>query len=135
MLAVKPVICNSASDLADAIQAKKVSSESLTEAFLEQIEDVNPQLNALVQVTAAAALSRAREAGAALSRGEIWGPLHGVPFSVKDVIETAGVICAAGSETRANFIPSADAIVVSRMRAAGGILLGKTNCPPGVAAV
>ncbi|GFN47434.1 amidase [Candidatus Regiella insecticola] len=85
----------------------------------------------MVQVTAAAALSRAREADAALSRGEIWGSLHGVPFTVKDVIETAGVICAAGLETRANFIPSADAIVVSRMRAAGGILLGKTNCPPG----
>lgn len=85
----------------------------------------------MVQVTAAAALSRAREADAALSRGEISGSLHGVPFTVKDVIETAGVICAAGLETRANFIPSADAIVVSRMRAAGGILLGKTNCPPG----
>ncbi|EFL92152.1 amidase [Candidatus Regiella insecticola LSR1] len=96
MLPIKPLICNSASDLAGAIQAKKISSESLTEAFLEQIEDVNPQLNALVQVTAAAALSRAREADAALSRGEIWGPLHGVPFTVKDVIETAGVICAAG---------------------------------------
>ncbi|MCX2956383.1 MAG: amidase family protein, partial [Candidatus Regiella insecticola] len=54
-----------------------------------------------------------------------------MPFTVKDVIEMAGVICAAGLETCANFIPSADAIVVSRMRAAGGILRGKINCPPG----
>lgn len=131
MLAAGQHIHSAARDLADAIRVGEVSSESIAEAFLERIKLVNPQLNALVQVTAAEALCRAREADLALSRGEVWGPLHGVPFTVKDVIETAGVISAAGLEGRARFVPRADAVVVSRMKAAGGILLGKSNCPPG----
>lgn len=131
LLPIKQLIRSSASDLADGIRTGEVSSESIVEAFLEQIERINPQINALVQVATAEALSRAREADAALSRGEIWGALHGVPFTVKDVIETAGVISAAGLQSRASFVPLTDATVVSRMKSAGGILLGKTNCPPG----
>ncbi|MCB0241276.1 MAG: amidase, partial [Anaerolineae bacterium] len=88
-------------------------------------------INAVVQLAAGPALTRAREADEALARGEIWGPLHGVPFTAKDVIETAGIVSAAGLEERQDFVPQLDAVVVARMKAAGAILLGKTNCPPG----
>ncbi|MCB0229353.1 MAG: amidase, partial [Anaerolineae bacterium] len=88
-------------------------------------------INAVVQLAAGPALTQAREADEALARGEIWGPLHGVPFTAKDVIETAGIVSAAGLEERQDFVPQLDAVVVARMKAAGAILLGKTNCPPG----
>src|SRR5206468_12012454 len=84
---------------------------------------------AVVQLTAEAARAQARETDKALARGESKGPLHGVPFTVKDLFETAGVICAAGTKGRATFVPQQDATVVTRMRAAGAIMLGKTNVP------
>ena len=101
----------------------------IVEAHLERIAKVNPKLNAVVQLTAAAARKEADEADAALARGEIKGPLHGVPITVKDTLETAGVICTGGTKGRANFVPKADATAVARLRAAGGIILGKTNVP------
>ncbi len=100
-------------------------------AHLERIAAVNPRLNAVVQLDVEAALAQAQAADAARARGERLGPLHGVPFTAKDVIETAGLIAAAGLPERAAYIPTADATVAARMRAAGAILLGKTNCPPG----
>ena len=100
-------------------------------AHLERIAAVNSRLNAVVQLDAEAALAQARATDAARARGERLGPLHGVPFTAKDVIETAGLIAAAGLPERAAYIPTADATVAARMRAAGAILLGKTNCPPG----
>lgn len=103
----------------------------MVDAHLRRIEAVNPRLNALVQVARDAVRAQAREADAALARGEIRGPLHGVPFTVKDVCETAGLTSAAGLTARARFVPETDAVVVARLKAAGAILLGKTNCPPG----
>lgn len=108
-----------------------MSCDKVMKAFLDRISLINPQLNALVQVPASDALSRACDADRALANGELWGPLHGVPFTVKDVIETAGVISAAGLASRADFVPQADAVVVTRMKASGAILLGKSNTPPG----
>jgi len=119
----------SARALARAIRQKEVSSEEVVNACLKRIEEVNPKLNAVVQLPAEAALEQARAADRALVRGEIKGPLHGVPFTLKDAIETAGVICTGGTEGRASYVPTEDAAVVKRLRAAGGILLGKTNCP------
>ena len=98
-------------------------------AYLQRIEEVNPKLNAVVQLTADAARAEAREADAALAHGEIKGPLHGVPMTIKDNIETAGVICTGGTKGRASFVPTQDAAIVARMRAAGAIMLGKTNLP------
>lgn len=121
----------SATSLAHAIRTRVVSSAEVVEAYLQRIEAVNPQLNAIVQVNAHAARIQAREADAALVRGEPTGPLHGVPFTVKDVFDTAGLISAAGLEERTAFAPMQDATVVTRLRAAGGILLGKTNTPKG----
>lgn len=117
----------SAAALAQAIRAKQVSSEEVIEAHLQRIESVNARLNAVVQLTADAARAEARQADAALARGKICGPLHGVPFTVKDWLETAGVVCAAGFKERADFVPAEDATVVARMRAAGAVMLGKTN--------
>ena len=96
---------------------------------LERIAKVNPKLNAVVQLTAEAARKEADEADGALARGEIKGPLHGVPITIKDTLETAGVICTGGTKGRANYVPKADATAVARLRAAGGIILGKTNVP------
>jgi amidase len=121
----------SALDLAAAIRGGKVSSKQVVTAYLHRIEAVNPRLNAIVQLAAERSLEEARQADAALARGKVLGPLHGVPFTAKDVFETAGIICAAGLEERAHLVPASDAVVVARMRASGAILLGKTNCPPG----
>ena len=98
-------------------------------AHLRRIEAVNPQINAVVQLTADAARKEAHKADAALARGEIKGPLHGVPMTIKDSIETAGVISTSGTKGRASFVPTQDATVVTRLRVAGAILLGKTNVP------
>jgi amidase len=117
--------------LVRAIRERKVSSVEVVEAHLERIAAVNPLINAVVQLTAEAARAQARAADDALVRGELLGPLHGVPLTVKDVVETAGVVCAAGVPERATFVPERDATVVARLRNAGGILLGKTNVPPG----
>ena len=124
-----PIISSSASELAAAIRAKKLSSKEVVEAHLERINAVNPKLNAVVQFTAETARKEAAEADAALARGEIKGPLHGVPMTIKDTLETEGVICTGGTKGRANFVPKADATAVARLRAAGAIFLGKTNVP------
>ena len=112
--------------LARAIRAKELSSVEVVEAHLKRIEAVNPRLNAVVQLSRTA-LSEAHAADAAVARGETLGALHGVPFTVKDWIETAGIVCAAGVEMRREYVPKHDAPVVARMRAAGAILLGKTK--------
>jgi amidase len=123
------IISASAGELAEAIRTKRMSSQEIVAAHLDRIAAVNPKLNAVVQVTADAARKDAAEADAALARGEIKGPLHGVPVTIKDTLETAGVICTGGTKGRANYVPKADATAVARMRAAGAVILGKTNVP------
>src|SRR5207247_1974856 len=97
---------------------------------LRRIGEVNPALNAVVQLDEARALRDAAVADQAVARGDALGPLHGVPFTAKDNLETAGVVTAVGVPERAAYVPKRDATVVARMRSAGAILLGKTNCPP-----
>jgi len=119
----------SANTLAAAIRDKKVSCREVIETHLARIKAVNPRLNAVVQLSAEEALRQADELDAMLTRGEVKGPLHGVPFTLKDAIETAGVTSTGGTIGRAQYVPTEDATVVQRLKAAGGILLGKTNCP------
>ncbi len=126
---MESLLFKSATALARAIRQKWISSEELVKAHIERIEEVNPRLNAVVQLPAERAIAEARQADQALARGELRGPLHGVPFTLKDAIETEGVASTGGTEGRANFVPVSDAEVVKRLRAAGAILLGKTNCP------
>ena len=117
-----------AGELAGLIRDKALSPVEVVRAHLERIEAVNPNLNAVVTL-ADGAVERASEAEAALVRGESWGPLHGVPFTIKDSFDTAGVRTTRGSRLYADRVPSTDASVVRRLKEAGGILLGKTNLP------
>jgi amidase len=123
------IIFASASELACAMRRGEVSSAEVVEAHLARIEEVNPKLNAVVHVTADAARERAREADEARARGEEWGPLHGVPVTVKDAFETEGIVSAGGTVGRASYVPERDAAGVARLKAAGAVVLGKTNVP------
>ena len=118
----------SATSLAGAIRTRRISSVEAVDACLARIEAVNPALNAVVRLTEDAR-ERALDADAALARGELAGPLHGVPFTIKDSLDTAGVVTTAGTVGWRDRVPTADATVVARLKAAGGILLGKTNTP------
>jgi amidase len=125
------ILSASALSLGKAIRARRVSSAEVVAAYLQRIDQVNPAINAVVQRVDERALAEAQAVDAALARGERGGPLHGVPFTVKDIFDAAGVVSAAGLTERADHVPESDAVVVARMRNAGAILLGKTNCPPG----
>ena len=119
----------SAAQLAQRIRNKAITSEAVVLAYLEQIERINPHLNA-VTILADDALASARQADTELAEGNLRGPLHGVPFTVKDTFDTVGLVSAAGRQIRRQRAPQRDATVVHRMRSAGAILLAKTNCPP-----
>jgi amidase len=119
----------SAATLARAIRDKQVSAREVVEAHLYRIEAVNPTLHAVVQLAAERALDEARAADRALAQGDPIGPLHGVPMTIKDSLDTVGVITTGGTKGRASYVPQEDATVVARLRAAGAILLGKTNTP------
>ena len=123
-----PLWAASASVLARAIASGEVSSSDVVEACLRRIEAVNPRINAVVRF-ADDATAQARAADA-VPRGDARrGPLHGVPFTIKDSLDTAGIVTTAGTVGWATRVPDRDATVVARLKAAGGILLGKTNTP------
>ena len=115
--------------LAAAIRRKEVSSVEVVEHHLERIEEVNGALNAVVMSAADRALDEARLADERLAAGEDVGALHGVPMTIKDSLDTEGVISTGGTQGRTDFVPKRDATVVERLRQAGAILLGKTNTP------
>ena len=123
------IIYASASEIASAIREKQVSAVEVVDTHLRRIDEVNPKLNAVVQLATDRARREATEVAARLSRGESTGPLHGVPITLKDSIDTQGVITTGGTKGRANHVPDRDATVAARLRAAGAILLGKTNTP------
>lgn len=120
------LIFSSATEIARRIREREVSSAEVVEAHLRRIAGVNSALNAVVAL-AEDAHEQARKADAALHAGELWGPLHGVPMTLKDSFDTAGVVSTWGTMGRREFVPDADATAVARMKAAGAILLGKTN--------
>ena len=115
--------------MAEQIRQKKLSPVELVKAHLARIEELNPKLNAFVQVDAEGARRQARTAEEAVVRGEELGPLHGVPISIKSSIEANGMRCEAGTKLRAGFVAAQDAPLVSRLRQAGAIILGTTNTP------
>ncbi len=118
-----------ATELVTMIRAKQLSPVELTRAVLERIERVNPTLNAFCTLTADTALARARDAEAAVMRGGPLGPLHGIPYSIKDLAFTRGVRTMSGSHIFATRVPDVDAPFVRRLAAAGGVMLGKTTSP------
>src|SRR6184192_327680 len=117
----------SLSEASDLVHGKKISSVALTQECLKRIERLNPKLNAFITVTAEIALEQAREAEAEIQKGQWKGPLHGIPIALKDLVDTAGVRTTAGSELFQDRVPSQDAEIVRRLKAAGAVLLGKLN--------
>src|SRR5258707_11916063 len=120
------IVFSSATQVAAAIRAGDVSASDVLEAYLAQIAAHNPAVNAVVTLDADHARQRAREADEALARGEVWGPLHGVPFTLKDAHATAGMRTTTGFPPL-DHVPQEDSTVTARLKAAGGILIGKTN--------
>lgn len=131
MRSVDDLVFMPARELAALIRTRQISAVDAIEAHLVRIEALNPQLHAIVQVDAEGARRAAEAADRALLRGGEPGALHGVPFTVKDWIETEGLVCAAGFAERKDHVPRHDATVVARLRAAGAILLGKANVNDG----
>lgn len=117
----------SAVSMAERIRRRKLSPVELVEAHLTRIQELNPRLNAFVQVDAEGARQQARVAEEGVRTGEKLGPLHGVPLSIKSAIEVAGLRSESGSRLRAGFVPAQDAPLVTRLRQAGAIILGVTN--------
>jgi len=114
-------------ELAPQLRKKEVSPVEATQDCLKRIEEHNPALNAFITVTPDAALGDAKQAEAEILRGEWRGPLHGVPVSLKDLIDTAGVRTTSASELQKDYIPAEDADVVLRLREAGAVIVGKNN--------
>ncbi|BCG91295.1 amidase [Mesorhizobium sp. 131-2-1] len=114
-------------DLAAAIATRKISALETLDAHLAQIDRLNGAVNAVVTLDREGARERARQADVALARGEALGPLHGVPFTLKDTHETAGMKTTVGFPPFADYVAKADSPVVVRLKAAGGVLIGKTN--------
>src|SRR5436309_14740278 len=123
------IVFSSTTQLAAAIRAGHVSATEVLKAHLAQIDKHNPALNAIVTMDTERAHERAREADEALARGQVWGPLHGVPFTLKDAHATAGMRTTTGFPPLADYVPQEDSTVTARLKAAGGILIGKTNVP------
>ena len=123
------LIYASAAAIAKAIRTQEVSSREMAEAYVQRIEQVNPKLNAVVQMNVESALLQAQQADDELADGHVRGPLHGVPMTIKDNLDTADMVTTGGTKGRIGFVPEQDATVVSRLREAGAILLGKTNTP------
>jgi len=118
-----------AHDIARLVARKEVSPVALTKTVLERIDQLQPTLNAFITVCHEQALASARQAEQAVMDGAALGPLHGVPYAVKDLVNTAGVRTTFGSLVYERNVPAEDAVAAARMKAAGGILLGKTTTP------
>ncbi|HLF34801.1 MAG TPA: amidase family protein [Cyclobacteriaceae bacterium] len=119
----------SAIEVAGLIRDKKISSFDLTSIILSRIKKFDREINAFNIVLEEEAIKRAREADVALTRGENWGPLHGVPIDIKDSFSIKGVITTAGNPSLSNYFPENDATGVARLRSAGAVIIGNTNVP------
>jgi amidase len=118
-----------ATELVDRMRARELSAVEVLEAHLRRIERANASVNAIVTLAPTRAMEAARAADAALARGDLLGPLHGLPVAHKDLVETNGIRTTYGSPIFAGHVPDYDALIVERLRAAGAITIGKTNTP------
>jgi amidase len=116
--------------LEDAIRSRRVSCVEVMNAYLDHIENLNPKVNAIVALQdRPGLLAQALERDAQLARGESMGPLHGFPHAVKDLQPVKGIRSTSGSPILKDFVPTADSLMVERLRKAGAIIVGKTNTP------
>lgn len=113
--------------LSRALQARETTSESVTAACLQRIAERNPAINAFITVLADQAMAQARDADRDMAAGRYRGPLHGVPISLKDLFDVQGVATTAASKVRQGFVATRDAAVVTTLREAGAVFVGKTN--------
>jgi amidase len=116
-------------ELAKKIRQREVSSREVLDHFLERVERLDKPINSVVTIDAARARTEADAADAALAHGEVRGPLHGVPMTIKDSFQTAGMRTTSGAPELADFVPQEDAWPVARLRESGAIIFGKTNLP------
>lgn len=123
------IIEQPAHHIVNLIKTKAVTSEEVTQAFLERIREVNPSLNAVIQMDEEESLRTAKKADQALMRGETLGPLHGLPITVKDAINIFGYHNSCGSHLYNNYKPQQEGTCITRLRAAGAVILGLTNSP------
>jgi len=123
------LVFKTAREQARLVADGEVSSVELVGAHLEQIEKINPAVNAMVTMVAESALEQARRADEARSAGEQLGPLHGLPIAIKDLQDTAGIRTTQGSPIYENHVPTRDALIVQRVKNAGAIVIGKSNTP------
>ena len=118
-----------ATELAARLHAGEVSAREVLDAHLRRIDEANPAVNAIVTLVPERAAAEAAAADEALARGAEVGPLHGLPIAIKDLVATAGIRTTFGSPIFADHVPATDDLLVTRIRAAGAIVLGKTNTP------
>jgi amidase len=118
-----------AHELARSVRAGEISSRELLDAFVDRVERLNGHVNAVVTFDLDRARAAAERADEALARGDALGPLHGLPITVKDAIETEGIRSTGGATELTDHVPAADAVAVARLKAAGAIVFGKTNVP------
>ena len=114
-------------EIINAIKSKELSPREVTEYYLNRISEHNHKFNAFITILEDEALKRAKEAESEILNGVYKGPLHGIPYAAKDIINTAGTRTTNGSALYKDFIPEHDAFCISKMNDAGAILLGKTN--------
>lgn len=119
----------SAAELARMIQRREISARELLEHFIARMELHNPKINAIVAKDLDRARKRARQADEAQARGETWGPLHGLPMTIKDAYEVEGIVTTGGGPEYANHVPTRSATAVERISRAGAVIFGKTNVP------
>ncbi|MBI4767109.1 MAG: hypothetical protein HY787_21395 [Deltaproteobacteria bacterium] len=125
----KSFFYTSARELARLVRRKELSPVEIIKAYIRRIETVNPMVNAFCTTTFDSAIKEAKQAELAVMKNKALGPLHGVPFSVKDLVCTKGVRTMRGSKIFESFVPQDDAPLVERLKKAGGILMGKTTTP------
>jgi amidase len=123
------LVFKSAVELTQLLRSRSLSSRALVQAFLDHIAAHNSTLNAVIALDGKAALQQAQVADEALAQGHCWGPLHGLPMTIKDALATAGLQTTFGDPDMASYVPDADAAVVRAVKQAGAIVIGKTNIP------
>ncbi len=116
-------------ELAQLLRNRQIGCLELLDHYLDRVDRFNPQLNAIVVLDVERACERARQADAALARGEVWGPLHGVPMTCKDSFDVAGLPTTFGMPELKDNIAARDALAIQRLKAAGAVVFGKTNVP------
>lgn len=121
------IVFQTVTELSRLIESKQVSPVEVTEVYLTRIDDLDFKFNAYLTVCRQQALDQAREAEAAITKGEYLGPMHGIPVAVKDQLWTRGIRSTGGSRILADFVPEEDATAIAKLKQAGAVLLGKTN--------